>query len=653
MTRNRTLLSLSLVLATATAALAQPQDVIVGFHGAPDHAAVTKAGGDVTARLDFINATAARVPAEAIGLLKRHPRIRYIEVDRHMHATDASTVWGVRRTDADLVQGVLAEAVLEDGTTTLLDLTSSAKVAILDTGADREHPQLVFSGGKNFVPPSKRGKPRPADPEAWDDDHYHGTHVAGTVGALRDGVGVVGMAPYAQLYIGKVLDSQGSGNLSWLAEAIHWAVDIEEVDIISMSLGWEGGDSQAVRDAMAHAHAAGVLLIVAAGNDGNDGNDVQYPASYPEVMAVGASMLVDGNGDIALTEDGDLVEGASMENLFDAAPSFSSHGYWVDVSAPGVYVRSTYPLELGGEDSISGTSMATPHVAGLAALLKGFDHEHLSSKNLRAVIEATARHPDGEAWDEYFGAGVINAADAFAAISDENGDPRLFAETRIVALDAPAVVAKSDPADPVTHAVTLTVANYGNTAAADVVVTFEGQTQILNLAADAEEALTFAWAPPTGEGTTTLVATIAFAGDIDPDNNTLATQVTVVGALFEDTFEPNDTLATAAALLDANTTNASIQATVGAPGDEDWYRIDGVVDGGRIVVSLTSLPGDYDLRLFDADGNEVKRSVNAGTTSESFNYRARRSTGTYYLQIVGWNGASSAVDPYDLTAEVR
>ena len=139
--------------------------------------------------------------------------------------------------------------------------------------------------------------------------------------------------------------------------------------------------------------------------------------------------------------------------------------------------------------------------------------------------------------------------------------------------------------------------------------------------------------------------------DIDPDNNAVSFAVSVVGALIPDPYEPNDS--PDEATDPSEFLNTTIEATIGEPGDEDWYRIDDVSDGTRIVASLRSVPADYDLFLFDATGKQVKSSTGAGTSDESFNYRARRSTGTYYLLVVGWNGASSALDSYELTTELR
>jgi subtilisin len=172
--------------------------------------------------------------------------------------------------------------------------------------------------------------------------------VAGIIGARANGVGTIGVAPEATLYAVKVLDGNGSGALSWVAAGIDWAV-ANGMQVINMSLG-ATVTSQALSDAVAAAQAAGVLVVSAAGNSGCC-NTVGYPARLPGSMAVGA------------------VDAA------DVIASFSSTGPEVDVVAPGVAVRAPVPTgtcalcDPSGYRVLSGTSMATPHVAGVAALL--------------------------------------------------------------------------------------------------------------------------------------------------------------------------------------------------------------------------------------------------------------------------------------------
>lgn len=206
------------------------------------------------------------------------------------------------------------------------------KVAIIDTGMDYTHPDLAphYKGGWNAVTPG-------ATPM---DDQGHGTHVSGTIGAIKDLKGVVGVAPEADLYAVKVLDKNGSGQYSWIVAGIEWAVN-NGMNVINMSLGG-GSGTEALKLIMEKAHAAGIAIVCAAGNDSGP---VNFPAKYPQAIAISAS------------DSGDKIA------------SFSSRGAEIVVIAPGVSIYST--KKGGGYTSMSGTSMACPHAAGLAALAVG------------------------------------------------------------------------------------------------------------------------------------------------------------------------------------------------------------------------------------------------------------------------------------------
>lgn len=212
---------------------------------------------------------------------------------------------------------------------------SGVTVCVADTGIDKDHESLDHLDGRNFTTTHPLG--RNVDPDAYDDGMGHGTHVAGTIAALDNGVGVTGVAPDADLLVAKVLLDDGSGSTSQIVEGLNWCADAG-ADVINMSFGMSGSSS-VLATTMTQLVADGVVLVAASGNQGAD--SPLYPAAYPEVIAVGAS-------------DRD-----------DLIASFSNRGE--DLNAPGVDVRSTLP----GDDygTASGTSMAGPHVAGVAALL--------------------------------------------------------------------------------------------------------------------------------------------------------------------------------------------------------------------------------------------------------------------------------------------
>lgn len=206
------------------------------------------------------------------------------------------------------------------------------RVAVLDTGIDSQHADLkdAIDSAVDYT----RSASGPADVNG------HGTHCAGSIAARKNGLGLVGVAYESRVHAKKVLGDSGSGSVDGIARAITDAV-AEGVDVVSLSLGGSAADSW-IPPALARAEAAGVLVIAAAGNDGPREGTVGYPGGYKEAVAVAA---VDASLKVA---------------------SFSSRGPAVFVAGPGVNVNSTYP---GNRQAVmSGTSMSTPNVAGVAAL---------------------------------------------------------------------------------------------------------------------------------------------------------------------------------------------------------------------------------------------------------------------------------------------
>ena len=255
------------------------------------------------------------------------------------------------------------------------DVTEGAgvKVAIIDTGIDLNHPDLAgkVDGGYSAITKTEK-------PEDYQDDNGHGTHVSGTVAALRDGKGVVGVAPKARLYAVKVLDADGSGNLSDVIDGIVWAAK-NGCQVANMSLG-APSDSDAMHRAVKFAKGSGMVIVAAAGNSGGS---VGFPGQYDEVITVSAS-------------DSD-----------DKIASFSSRGPQVKFIAPGVDVVSD---KLGGGFiSYNGTSMATPHVTGLAALAVSQGWTGLSGPDgVYNQLKKAAKPLPGLSADEQ-GAGMIDA----------------------------------------------------------------------------------------------------------------------------------------------------------------------------------------------------------------------------------------------------
>ena len=248
-------------------------------------------------------------------------------------------------------------------------------VAVLDTGIDPDHPEFEEKvvAQQNFV--------------SWDESNVpgdgdgHGTHVAGIVAAATNNdVGVAGVCPGCELLVGEVLNDEGDGSLADVLDGIFWAVDVNEAKVINLSLSSPQGAS-ALQNAVEYAWNEGSVIVAAAGNKGR--NVKEYPAAYSNAIAVGAT---NRNGNRA---------------------SFSNHGAWLDVSAPGAAILST-DLS-GGYAFMSGTSMAAPHVSGLAGLLAANPQLDTPAK-IRGIVESTATDAGPVGKDEYHGWGLINAA---------------------------------------------------------------------------------------------------------------------------------------------------------------------------------------------------------------------------------------------------
>ena len=251
--------------------------------------------------------------------------------------------------------------------------SSDVTVAVIDTGADYTHEDLsglyASDPGYDFV--DDDGDPYP------DSGATHGTHVSGCASADTDnGVGVTGVSD-SRMINGRCLDGSGGGSLSDIADGIQWAAD-QGADVINLSLGG-GGYTETMKNAVSYAYDSGSLLVAAAGNDGR--GSVSYPAAYEECVAVSA---LDPNEDLA---------------------SFSNYGSRIEVAAPGVNVLSTTPSD--GYEELSGTSMASPVAAGVAALGLAVD-PGLSNQQLRQRLRETAVDV-GLSSDEQ-GSGRVDAA---------------------------------------------------------------------------------------------------------------------------------------------------------------------------------------------------------------------------------------------------
>lgn len=303
--------------------------------------------------------------------LARSSRVDYVEKDQVVSLAEQTTPTGIGRIFAapagatgSSAAGTPYNASLDiDGVD---DKRVDADIAVLDTGIDLKHPDLNVIGGTNCL----RQSSWETCSGTGDDDHYHGTHVAGTVAAIDNDFGVVGVAPGARLWAVKVLDRNGSGTWTGVIAGIDWVAKKGGIEVANMSLG--GGYSQAVNDAVAGAVGNGVSMVVAAGNSAADAAKYS-PASEPSAITVSA--LADFNG-----APGGLGSPTCRTDVDDTFADFSNYGSVVDMIAPGVCILSTYPGERYA--TISGTSMASPHVAGAVALLRSVDDANTLSELL-------------------------------------------------------------------------------------------------------------------------------------------------------------------------------------------------------------------------------------------------------------------------------
>lgn len=346
-------------------------DVIIGFTGRPgpaETALVIAAGGHVKFVYSIIPSIAASLPQKSIEGLLRNPKVTVIEPDVEIFAIgtaeELSDTWGVERIRAGEVH-----AAGNTGT--------GVKVAVIDSGIDYNHPELAsnYVEGYDFF----NGDSDPMD------DNGHGTHVAGTIAALRNGAGVVGVAPEVRLYAFKVLGSNGSGSFSNVIMALQKAMELG-IQVTNNSYGSTGDPGIQVKAAFDNAYAAGIIHVASAGNSGTvPGNKdtIGYPAKYDSVVAVTA------------------VDSANKR------PSWSSTGPAAEIAAPGVSIKSTYLN--GGYALMSGTSMASPHVAGAAALLISAGAN--SPSEVRRILADTAVYLGNESW---YGKGLV---DVYAACS--------------------------------------------------------------------------------------------------------------------------------------------------------------------------------------------------------------------------------------------
>ena len=349
-----------------------------------------------------IKGFAATVPDAKLDKIKGDARVKFVSEDRMVHAYDVSQSkpgsnagkpgptqpaqvipYGVDRIDAD----------------NLANNGAGVVVAVIDTGIDTSHPDLAgqIAGGINC----STGKPN-----NYKDGNGHGTHVAGTIAALDNNIGVVGVAPEAKLLAVRVLDNAGSGTWSSVICGIDWVTanaSSKNIKVANMSLGGSGSsddncgitNSDALHQAICKSRDNGVTYVVAAGNEGDNASN-HVPSAYDDAL-ITVSALADSDG-LAGGTGPNTSYGNYADDTFAA---FSNYGAIVDLAAPGVDIRSTW--KGGTYNTISGTSMASPHVAGVTAIY-------------------IASNPGGSTWTQIRDALVANGEAKNSGHTDPSGN---------------------------------------------------------------------------------------------------------------------------------------------------------------------------------------------------------------------------------------
>jgi len=560
MFNKKTLLVFTLVLSLVLSSYplfvsATPLDkvqVIIGFHGKTNTGIIKDFQGEIKITLAEINAVVATIPKNAIQGLQHNPHVRYVEEDKYVQLVQAQNLpWGVDRIDAEKVWS--------------FNTGAGIAIAIIDTGIDYDHPDLAanYWKGESFVDYTN-------DPM---DDNGHGTHCAGITAAVNNDFGVVGVAPDAELIAAKVLDYNGGAYLSWIADGINWAAN-NGADVISLSIGYDQ-HVQSWQDACDYAYyTKGCVVVAAAGNSGNPpgkGDNVEYPGRYASVIAVSAT---DSN---------------------DKRARWSSTGPDVELAAPGVNIYSTL-----WDDTYSyksGTSMACPHVSGVAALVlagavdPSYDSDNdgvWDSNEVRSKMDDTAEDLGDPGKDTHYGYGLVDAEAATSVPLDH--------DVAVTGLDVPSSVFQGD-----TATIKVTVKNPGaNGETFDLTVTDVSygeftETRSITLAAGGSIIETFTW-DTTGAtiDVHTIKAEAILIGDEDPSNNVMTATIEVK--------EPGSEVIVAS--IDPNTMQAGTTISVTITGS-------GFITGADVTFENGAGPNPTASEVVVIDSNTITATITA------------------------------------------
>ena len=565
--------------------------------------------------------------------LARDAAVTAIVPDTVVRLETQSTPVGIRR-----VRAPSSPATHIDGTDVFADRVD-ADIAIIDTGIQPNHPDLNVVGGVNCTGEGSA--------EAYGDGNGHGTHVAGIAAAIDNGVGVVGTAPGARLWSVRTFRPDGFSRISWIVCGIDWVTSRSDpldpsrrlIEVVNMSLRDEGGDDLACGRnnddpehlAICASVAAGITYVVAAGNDATSAS-AWRPASYNEVITVSAIADFDG---VAGGKGSATCTSFGRREVDDTFADFSNRGSDVDLTAPGVCVRSTYKDSTYA--TISGTSMASPAVAGAAAVYRML-HPEATPAQVRLALRAagsydwaTATDPDGTP-DPLLDVSSFGANPDFH-VTASTGSTRVWAGVGSAALDV-----RVRRGNGYAESLTLAVDGlpHGVTAAWD-------RTQLAGLA-DTSARLTLQAAADADAWTGTLTITAT------ADDRTRSTPVRLTVAV--DTTAPKITGPTFA-VEPGQSVGSSVRVRIGFPTSDTGTGLRGIdvverVDGGAwqdvplstatSTAALRSLAFGRDhvhrITATDRAGNEAVR-VGAHITPRAVSEASVTYTG-------GWSLTSSS-----------
>ncbi len=582
----------------------------------------------------IISGFSARLTAAQVSLLQRTSAVTSVEADLPTQITDQTVPTGVQRI------GDLSNATASiDGTDNPLNID----VATLDTGIDPTHPDLNVVGGYNCTS---------SNTSAWADDNGHGSHVAGTIAARDNNLGVVGVAPGARLWGVKVFNASGSGYVSWIICGLNWvAQHSSTIKVVNFSGAWTGANTANCGiprywwQPTDTAHQAvcnlvnnyGVPFVVAAGNSGQDASTT-LPAAYPETISVGA--IADSDG-----LPGGLGPSTSYGND-DTRASFSNYGPAVTLYAPGVNIYSTWMG--GGYATASGTSMATPHVTGAVALYL-LNHPGATPSQVKQALVANG---EPGTWGAPYGTqpllNVNNAAFGGGVV------------TPVHDVEVTSITTLTPATQGTQTTVRVHIANQGNQAESNlsVVLTDGGGTigsqSGLSLGVGAGQDVDIPWTPVIA-GSHTLQATVS-----NTNTNHNASATINVGTVTHDVEVTS--IASLSPAFDGLANTIRVHVVNQGNQDESGLSVS-LTDNNNAVGSTQSVAGtlhpgdgadiDFSWTPSGASGHTMQARVWNGDTDHNLSATVTVTTPTHDVEVTSIAALSAAVDGVANTVRVH